>query len=132
VSALVLISSDCRDYSTTSNVNLAPVSSAIDVYNIFASGPSTIGCAWTNLAIVQVAGLHNAHLAQLTRRSGLTVQKGSTDVLNVPYVQDANPDALEQAALQWIEGCEARDIAETGEAIARAVQTIRVEEGEGK
>lgn len=108
------------------------MSSASDVYSALASGPSTLGCSWTNLAIVEVAGLHNSHLAQFTRRSGLTVQEGSKDVLSVPYVQNADGDALEEAAWQWIAGCEERDIAETGEAVARSVQTIRVEEGEGK
>jgi hypothetical protein len=128
----MLIWPDHRDIFPTSDLKVSSVSSASDVYSALASGPATIGCSWTNLAIIDVAGLHNSHLVQFTRRSGLTVQDGSTDILSVPYVQNADGDALGKAAWQWMEGCEQRDIAETGEAVARSVQTIRVEEGEGK
>ena len=115
----------------TEDINLSSVSSAKAVYNAISAGPANIGCDWTGLAIVEVAGLHNSLLSQFSRRSGLTVQQGSPDSLRVPYVKQADSDALEEAAWQWMAGCEERDLAETGEKVVRAVQTIRVGEGEG-
>lgn len=49
----------------------------------------------------------------------------------MPYVQQANSDALGEAAWKWLTECEERDIAETGENVARAMQTIHIGEGEG-
>jgi hypothetical protein len=117
--------------SPTGDINLSSVSPASDVYSAISAGSTTLGCDWTGLAIVEVAGLHNSLLSQFTRRSGLTVQQGSSDVLRVPYVQQADSDALEEAAAQWLAGCEERDIVEMGEKVERAIQTIRVGEGEG-
>ncbi|KAJ9112547.1 hypothetical protein QFC19_000563 [Naganishia cerealis] len=127
----LVIKSSIPDQPFTSGSKPSLIAPASDVYSfISTSAPADIGCAWTGLALVQVDGLHNSHLSHLSRRSALTFQQGKENVLSVPYVQDADPVALEAAVLEWFATCEARDIEETGEKKERDVQTFRVNEGE--
>jgi hypothetical protein len=119
------------DRPASSSSKLSAVSQASDVYlYISTSAPTDIGCAWTGLALVEVAGLHNSHLSHLSRRAGLTFQQGTEEILSVPYVKLAEPAALESAVSDWLAACEARDVAETGEKAEREIQTFRVKEGE--
>ncbi|KAJ9107544.1 hypothetical protein QFC21_001002 [Naganishia friedmannii] len=127
----LVVKSTIPDRPASSNTKLSTISQASDVYAyISTSAPTEIGCAWTGLALVQVAGLHSSHLSHLSRRSALTFQHETENVLSVPYVMDAEPAALESAVLEWLATCEARDVAETGEKEQRDIQTFRVEQGE--
>ncbi|KAJ9123211.1 hypothetical protein QFC22_001405 [Naganishia vaughanmartiniae] len=127
----LVVKSSISDRPSTLDQKLPTISQASDVYSYLSTtAPTEIGCAWTGLALVEIAGLHNSHLSHLSRRSALTFQHGTEDVLSVPYVKDAGVATLEPAVSEWLATCEARDVEETGEKEERDIQTFRVAEGD--